>query len=965
MSNRNILPGQRWISNAQSDLGLGTVLKTEGRSFTLFFPACGEMRTYAIDNAPLTRVRFAPGDQITDHCERQIQVTEVEEQEGILCYHGVLESGQAVSIQEGELSDWLRIANPRQRLLTGRLDHNRWFELRRQTLEHRRYIERSPVRGLVGARIDLLRHQLYIADEVSRRHQPRVLLADEVGLGKTIEAGLILHRLLHTERVSRVLILVPDSLIHQWLVELLRRFNLKFSILDESRCAAITESGQGDNPFHAEQWVLSPLGLFAHNSRRCQQVLEGNWDLLIVDEAHHLEWTPEVASESYQLVEGLAQTTPGVLLLTATPEQLGKAGHFARMRLLDPDRFHDLESFRHEEEQYRPVALAIDRLLRGEALTSEEARQLLAGVGESGELPDLEALTDPESSEAQRTTARDHLVALLLDRHGTGRVLFRNTRTHIQGFPPREIHPQALPLPAEYHALLAEGEQPPELRLAPERLYRETIRTPAWSQFDPRIGYLTELLRRLVGTKLLLICSSAETASDLCELLRQRAGIPAALFHEGMTIIERDRAAAWFADPEAGAQILVCSEIGSEGRNFQFAHHLVLFDLPFNADLLEQRIGRLDRIGQRHTIQIHIPYFATSAQEVLLRWYQESLDALSHPCTVGRTLQHRLLPQLLQALAAPQQQAAVNGLLEQAQQLRLELNAALLQGRDHLLELNSCRPQVATMLVNEVQAEDDLNRSLHAGLPGYLDRLLTLYGVESEEHSLGTWIFRPGSHMVLEHFPGIPEDGITGTYHRDTALTHEDRQFLTWEHPLVRDSMALLLDDERGTTTAATLKHPAVRGGRLLLEFLFSLECIAPRRLQAGRFLPPTLIHKIIDQDGQEVSGLLVEQNYKIKSLEPNIAGRIIRSLEGRINEIFKSAETIAAAGIALRIGQARDQMAKEYQLEIERLTALAEVNPNVRQEEIQALHQEAEQLHEVLGGAELRLDSVRMLIST
>ncbi|MCO6763725.1 hypothetical protein KQH43_32020, partial [Streptomyces sp. EL5] len=78
--------------------------------------------------------------------------------------------------------------------------------------------------------------------------------------------------------------------------------------------------------------------------------------------------------------------------------------------------------------------------------------------------------------------------------------------------------------------------------------------------------------------------------------------------HEGMSILERDRAAAYFADEEFGAQVLICSEIGSEGRNFQFAHHLVLFDLPAHPDLLEQRIGRLDRIGQRHTIQLHVPY---------------------------------------------------------------------------------------------------------------------------------------------------------------------------------------------------------------------------------------------------------------------------------------------------------------------------------------------------------------------
>lgn len=97
--------------------------------------------------------------------------------------------------------------------------------------------------------------------------------------------------------------------------------------------------------------------------------------------------------------------------------------------------------------------------------------------------------------------------------------------------------------------------------------------------------------------KVLVICAKAATALQLEQVLREREGIRAAVFHEGMSIIERDRAAAQFAEEDTGAQVLLCSEIGSEGRNFQFASNLVMFDLPFNPDLLEQRIGRLDRIG--------------------------------------------------------------------------------------------------------------------------------------------------------------------------------------------------------------------------------------------------------------------------------------------------------------------------------------------------------------------------------
>ena len=147
-------------------------------------------------------------------------------------------------------------------------------------------------------------------------------------------------------------------------------------------------------------------------------------------------------------------------------------------------------------------------------------------------------------------------------------------------------------------------------------------------QQDPRFIWLVDKLTASVkktqssaslrGQKALLICKHAQTAIDLEQTLKNRAGIASAVFHEGMTIIERDRAAAYFADQESSARLLICSEIGSEGRNFQFVHHLILWDLPTNPDLLQQRIGRLDRIGQKHIIQIHIPYLENTEQHMLV-----------------------------------------------------------------------------------------------------------------------------------------------------------------------------------------------------------------------------------------------------------------------------------------------------------------------------------------------------------
>ncbi len=177
---------------------------------------------------------------------------------------------------------------------------------------------------------------------------------------------MIIHQQVLAGRAERILIVVPETLQHQWLVEMMRRFNLHFSIFDEERC--VEAYAESDNPFDTQQLVLCSLDFLKKSKKRHTQAMEAEWDLLVVDEAHHLEWSQEKVSREYQVIEGLAESTPGVLLLTATPEQLGRESHFARLRLLDPDRFYDYEAFVQEEQQYEPVADAVSALMSGEAL---------------------------------------------------------------------------------------------------------------------------------------------------------------------------------------------------------------------------------------------------------------------------------------------------------------------------------------------------------------------------------------------------------------------------------------------------------------------------------------------------------------------------------------------------------------------------------------------------------------------
>lgn len=943
-------PGQRWISDSEAELGLGTILALDGRLLTVLYPATGDTRQYAERNAPLTRVRFAPGDEVTHFEGWKMTVREVEEVDGLLVYHGINSHNDAKILPETQLSNFIQFRLASDRLFAGQIDPMPWFALRYHTLEHRTRLLQSSLWGLGGARAQPIAHQLHIAREVADRIAPRVLLADEVGLGKTIEAGLVIHRQLLSGRASRVLILVPENLQHQWLVEMRRRFNLEVALFDRERFA----ESDASNPFEDSQLALVALEWIRADERAQDALCAAGWDLLVVDEAHHLVWHPEQASREYQLVETLAQIIPGVLLLTATPEQLGLDSHFARLRLLDPDRFHDLEAFRRESSQYRPVAEAVQELIDHGRL-SPTAREAIHGfLGAAGD----ELLAAVESGDDD---ARARLIRELLDRHGTGRVLFRNTRAAVQGFPERQLHSYPLPNPVEYMELPV-GEHPD---LYPEVSFQaqvddNTDENARWWRFDPRVEWLIETLKMLKQFKVLVICAHAETALDLEDALRLRSGIPATVFHEGMSILERDRAAAYFADEEFGAQVLICSEIGSEGRNFQFAHHLVLFDLPAHPDQLEQRIGRLDRIGQRHTIQIHVPHLENSPQERLFQWYHQALNAFLATCPTGNALQHRYGPRLVELLEGSDDDAFA-ALLEEGQAARLALEAEMHSGRDRLLELNSGGAGEGEALVEAIEEQDD-----QFALPIYMEKLFDTYGIDSEDHSENALILKPSEKMLDASFPLGDDEGVTVTYDRAQALAREDMQFLTWEHPMVQGGMDLVLSGSLGNTSVAIIKNKALKPGTVLLEMLFVSEAVAPRKLQLGRFLPPVALRCLLDANGNDLAARVAFETLheQLESVPRASANKFVQAQRDVLAKQFAIGEAKIAPRHAERVEKARQQLVASLDEELARLTALKQVNPSVRDSELEALRTQRDESVALLDKASLRLEAIRVLVA-
>ena len=877
----DFVQGQRWVVDSEPELGLGIVTGVEGRTVTIFFEQGECERNYAIAQAPLTRIHFSVDDEICLAAGGSGVVEQVYEQNGLLIY----DIGDDKLVPETQLASEISLNQPLVRLQTGQLDAPKWFYFRRKLDEAISRTWQSRLGGLLGVRANLIPHQLYVAWMACEHEKVRVLLADEVGLGKTIEAGMVLSRLLKFERVERALILVPDALQVQWLVELVRKFALVPSIY----------SGE-EHDFINGQVHIVPHSIAEHIA---PQLLEAEFDITIVDEAHHI--LPE--SEAFGCLQQLSLTSDHLILLTATPEQLGAESHFARLQLLDPAKFTSIEHLHQQEAEYKQLNQRIRALPEGRQALIEDYR-----------------LQAEETDEA--------LIDQLLDVHGVGRVMFRNVRTAIAGFPQRNaiLHP---------------------------------LQDDSW---PTKFEWLAQWIKQQGQEKILVICHSIDQVKDCESYLWQKHGIDAALFHEEQNLIERDKAAAYFADLEQGSQVLICSEIGSEGRNFQFSCHLVCLDLPDHPDLLEQRIGRLDRIGQTREVSIHIPYGEHSRTALQLHWYHQVLHCIE-----------RLNPAAGQVHDETQEQFEGQDLfseevltseLEELSHDRVEaLQLEIQQGRDALLEMNSCRQPFANSLASRIAAfEQETPLAL-------IEMASNLFNFHFEATYDGIYSLIPSDKMLIPVLPGLPPEGTELTFSREVANQREDLLFMSWDAPFVIGLWEILHHSDLGSASVATLPTKQLPAGHCLLEVCFDLVIQSPH---AGACLPFLTSHSVralvLDISEKNLAALMPEASLQ-QSIEPvkkHLARDVVKSRKTEIGDWYKKAEVFAEVEKTTLVEAAAEKAKDHFDSETTRLENLARHNSGVDLEELQLLKTRNANLQTAfLEHSQLKLSAIRLIVIT
>ncbi|HEX5043352.1 MAG TPA: helicase-related protein [Candidatus Polarisedimenticolaceae bacterium] len=752
-------PGDRLSHRHNPDLGTGRVLSLEGRTLVVEFPAAGRTLRLAAGEPALVPVAFAPGaSAMHEPTGRRVTVTEALPDGRYLLQHG-----EVVPVSEL----WPLAAEDSlvERLAGGDVDSVEDVAVRLDALHLAAEREGSGLGSFLGGRIRLFPHQLYAAERASMSDPVRWMLADEVGLGKTVEACLILNHLVRTGRAERLLVVAPATLVVQWLGELWRKYHQVFVLLDDKRLADVAKDfGPAFSPFDAHRRAVVALETLIARPDLVRQAETAGLDALVVDEAHHLKRSPGHPGEpAYRAVAPLARAARHVLLLTATPFEEDAHGFLRLVQLLRPDELPDDVSLEH-------------RLTTGEPLPPCTSSTRRADIGG---LPPRQA-APAELDDAVGWGAQQALIDAVGALPAADPVSRRKKAERLA---------RALASGWALLPLLGKDDE------ADARIHRLAgIAADA----DPRVAWLCAKARawKDAGDKTLVFVAQRETLEGLQTALSRRVQLRTGVFHEDMSPGQRDIEVAQFRLP-SGPSLLLSTEAGGEGRNFEFCRRIVLFDLPWNPTVIEQRIGRLDRIGRK--LPVEIVYFrAPGGLPAAIAGLYERLGLFREP--MGGI--ERELGQVEDAIEEAALAADASAeTLEAAVAAARDAHARVAAAADRALHREPFQPDMGPALLSRVP--QDLDELTEDAVRPWCERLRLDVIEQRDPRVLGIEI---GHRARVESLPGVPGGSrFVGTFERELAVEDESIDFFASGHPLVEGVLADLEDGPHGRTALLQL----------------------------------------------------------------------------------------------------------------------------------------------------------------
>lgn len=903
----------------QPEWGTGHLLslEDEGMRAVVAFPARenGAPILVSTRGGALVHAQLKPGDGVrTGKGKTGVVVQEEEGGRGLRRYAIKLDDGTETELPETEV----RALPPKPDLIAmmkeGRIADGKSFLLRKATLKLDDERRSDAFGALLASRVMVKPHQVGVVQRVLSARRPRFVLADEVGLGKTIEAGMIFSALRLAGLARRVLVVAPAHLTVQWLVELFHKFNQLFTLMDSERHESSLDQQPTLNPWARFDFVITSLEQLQRSAQFREEAgaPEAAWDLVIIDEAHHLK-----GEKAYEAAEALAKNSYGLLLLTATPMQLDPAEYQSLLSLIDPVTAPSAKEFEA-------------RLARQEEL-SKAIRALLGGKKAGAAVKEL-AARFPNDSALQEIDDADEMLTHLAETYSLSDRLIRNRRVRVGGFSARKLHVHPVTLlpeevSARQAALDALAKDASVRGAALANLVRRLESSPAAFQAalssnkalqglklhlpdkDAKFAAFVKLLKGIwakeKGAKVLVFTEARDTLERVQSRLRLEH-VEALGYHGDLPMVERDRQVARFRDPD-GPKVLLCTEVGGEGRNFQFAHHLVHYDLPWSPSTVEQRIGRLDRIGQTQDVENHVFDVEGTFSADVLAVLRDAVGVFGE--TVGGldAVLEEVEPRLTELALAPAKARAayVKELTEKVSAAREQVKKAY----DPLLDLRSFDELAVTELVERAErridheADDDdklddrlwgLARDLDERLEENITELADRLGIKvdtDQEVDAFQAAFHFGHALSIEALPGFDiaeERTVLGTFWRDTAVEQEEIEYFATGHPLVEALFGFVKDGPFGRNGARYLeaRGPVKARG---LEVLFHVDPPQPADTTPGARVPSRQLARFLD------SSLIQVAVARHSDGKPKVDASLLELLNGADGKSLKGNEALAA----------------------------------------------------------------------
>ncbi len=796
----------------------------------------------------------------------------------------------------------------REMLAAGNIGDGERFALKTEAWVLQLAYSNDKLLSLSNSRTQILAHQVESTHRVVSALEPRFLLADEVGLGKTIEAGLVLKEMIFRHGHRRILVVCPASLVLQWQNELKSKFNEEFAVVDRHALARMRRAAGGGNPWLAAERIICSLD-FIKSKMNMELLGAVRWDTVVIDESHRLRRDSLRSTLAYAAGETLSARTKSLLLLTATPFRGKIEELYYLVRLLDKNLLGPFQTFYNAyclgTTDLAPLREKISRVIIRRTkkdvggFTRRMARTIRFELfPEERELYD--ATTRYVSEEYNRAMQSENravgfvmtVFQKLLD--SSSRALhsaLRNRRDHLASILEKSDGEVIRHFSLEKN-LDCELSDPDDIDATDDPLLSQTLRKTRQElaaeiatleglialagaiPANKKGEKLREMMRLLVkkAGKVLIFTQFRTTQDYLAEVL---SGFRVELFHGSLSRDQKEEAILNFRDR---ADILISTEAGGEGRNLQFCHVLINYDLPWSPLKIEQRIGRIHRFGQPKDVQIYnFSTAGTVAEKVLkvlerkLKLFEESigtpdilLGQIEEELNLGSIFMEMLLGRRSQRKIG----AEIDEKLERARRSYEKLaDLAVTRTMDFNYD-EYYRVTLQERKISNRRIEEFVNRLRRAdpavetaiGRKNRLTRLYPLGGGGARRH---------------------------GTFDSARALESEDLEFLAFGNPLVDSLMERCREKEFGGLTGIRVLRHRRRLAGMLFHYLVRFRAASDIR----ELVPVALF--LDDSVTAEEASLLearAMQSLPDRSASPGGFTREIRRVADRANDYCDAA---------------------------------------------------------------------------